>query len=194
MALGFLDYSYDSNVLAYDDENTPIKLCGVKMLPILEWEGSRMNESLDIIAKIDKNNQLPINMENIKQHINPLLDQIGKPVHNLAMPYWIWTPEFNESARHYFVNKKSAKRGPFNLLVQNQNSYFSELVPILKNIEEQLNPFYNNTDFTLNDILIAAHLWGMYIVPEFQFSPKLHNYLQIVKSICNFNYHEDFWR
>ena len=62
----------------------------------------------------------------------------------------------------------------------------------LKEVEENLDPYFSN-EFSIFDIMLASHLWGMYIFPEFQFSEKLHNYLQDVKNICSFEYHEDFW-
>lgn len=196
MALGYLKVPYNSTVLPYDDEATPIKLTGTKMLPILTHPQGAMNESLDIISFLDKSQALKVQeltqAPNYKA-LEELLNKIGSPVHSLAMPYWIYTPEFTESSRAYFQNKKEAKRGPFKLLVQNQDKFVMELQPLLKNIEDGLQPFYHSDIFTLQDILIAAHVWGLYVVPEFQFSAKMHQYLQSVKQNCRFNYHQDFW-
>jgi glutaredoxin 2 len=71
--------------------------------------------------------------------------------------------------------------------------YFERLLPFLTLIEERLNPFYNSLEIGVKDILIASHLWGLYIVPEFQFTESMHRYLQTVKQKCHFNYHQDFW-
>ena len=134
MGFGFLGIQYESVVTAYDDEMTPIKLTGKKMLPIVEYDdGTTQNESLDLIKRQDTLlklgwNELSDNLESL----NLLLDLIGKQVHNLAMPYWIWTPEFTESSRKYFQTKKEIKRGPFKNLVQNQKSYIDLLTTLLK--------------------------------------------------------------
>lgn len=196
MTLGYLNLSYVSQVVAYDDESTPVKLTGVKMLPILAYDGKAMNESLDIMAFLDKGNKLKvkelISSSEFKQ-LEDLLNQIGGPVHSLAMPYWIYTPEFNASSREYFQTKKEKKRGPFKDLVKNREQFTCELKPLLTKIEDELKPFYRSDSFGLHDILIASHLWGLYIIPEFQFSEKLHTYLQKVKEICHFDYHRDFW-
>jgi glutaredoxin 2 len=189
MALGYLNIPFESKVLRYDDEATPTKLTGVKMLPILQFEGGAMNESLDIIKFLDKENKLKL----IDKDIGPLLNKLGDPIHSLAMPYWIYTPEFDQISRDYFKNKKEMKRGPFKDLVLRKDEFIQELMPLLKKVEDDLYPFYQSSSFGLNDILLAAHLWGLYIVPEFQFSEKLHTYLQSVKNICHFNYHQDFW-
>lgn len=191
MALGYLNQSYISQVLPYDDEATPIALTGKKMLPILKIDGKAMNESLDIIQAIDTQHQL---YHQPTTELENLLSLLGAPVHSLTMPYWIYTPEFTPSSRQYFQQKKEVKRGPFKDLVKKQDLYIAEVSTLLRKIEERLCPFYASEKISFDDILIAAHIWGLYIVPEFQFTPKLHQYLQNVKQICRFNYHQDFWR
>lgn len=196
MTLGYLGISYDSQVLPYDDEATPLKLTGKKMLPILKVNDKAMNESLDIIDLIDSGNKLKTKQTTSSESFLVLekkLSEIGSLVHSLAMPYWIWTPEFNENSRQYFQKKKEVKRGPFSELVKKQSSFMKEIDPLLLELEQQLSPFYQSNHFTLNDILIAAHVWGLYLVPEFQFSPKVHQYLQNVKKECRFNYYPDVW-
>lgn len=196
LALGFLQISFESIVVPYDDEETPVKLTGKKMLPIMAFDdGTIMNESLDIIKKLDPNNLLKNQLMNLHQEeFNALLERIGKPVYNLCMPYWIWTPEFNQNSRNYFQKKKEVKRGPFAKLIHQKEEFIAELDLILAGLENDLKPFYKNDEMTILDIALAAHLWGMYIFPEFQFSPKIHNYLQKVKRQCAFEYHGDFWR
>ena len=108
------------------------------------------------------------------------------------MPYWIWTPEFDINSRTYFVEKKSQKRGPFYLLIENKEKFLNLLESELSSFEKNLHPFYKSDEMTLTDIILAAHLWGMYIFPEFQFSPNVHSYLQKIKKLCHFDYHADF--
>ena len=196
MGFGFLGTKYESVVTSYDDEITPIRLTGKKMLPIVEYDdGTSQNESLDIIKVQDSTLKLGWDKldENL-EGLNLLLDKIGGHVHNLAMPYWIWTPEFNDSSRKYFQTKKEVKRGPFKNLAHNQKSYTHLLTTFLENeLTKDLMPFYKSQVFTIMDIMIAAHLWGMYIVPEYRFEENIHNYLQKVKGITHFDYHVDYW-
>jgi glutaredoxin 2 len=194
MVLGHLSYNFESIVLSYDNEKKPVELTGVKMLPIFDFGTKIINESLSIIEVLDEKNILK--REKYYEHqseIESLLSNIGNDVHSLAMPYWMWTPEFNDSSRAYFKNKKEVKRGPFQELVKGSEQYKTNLNAALEELEKNLYPFYNNDSMTLVDILIASHLWGLYIVPEFQFSPRLNQYLQTIKLSCKFNYHEDFW-
>ena len=197
MGFGLLALKYESHVTPYDDEVTPIRLTGKKMLPIVEFDdGKAMNESLDILKLKDSKNLLKWEeLEKYKDTLDPMLDKIGSPVHSLAMPYWIWTPEFNENSRRYFQTKKEVKRGPFKDLVKNQQTFADKLNAVISTeLLTELKPFYKSSELTIMDIMIAAHLWGMYVVPEYQFDVKVHEYLQRVKKLTGFNYHEDFWR
>ena len=196
MAAGLLKKPYKSVVVPYDDEETPVRLTGKKMLPIMEVNGKPMNESLDIMAVLDEANELKIgdlSKDPAYGSFNELLTKLGNNVHNLAMPYWIWTPEFNESSRNYFQKKKEVKRGPFKDLVKDKQKFIQDISADLAIVAQELKPFYRSETFTVYDILLAAHIWGLYVVPEFQFDVKIHTYLQNVKAICNFDYHQDFW-
>lgn len=198
MALGFFELDYESVVLDYDDEETPLKLTGKKMLPIMEIDGEFMNESLDIIKALAQKSEKELHLDKLTSEsytqLSDYLDILGKDVHNLCMPYWAWSKEFTPQAREYFINKKSAKRGPFNLLAQNKTVFLKGLELNLNQLSSKLLPFYESDKFTILDILLASHIWGMYIFPEYQFPPQIHIYLQKVKELTNFNYHEDFWK
>jgi len=197
MAFGYLKVPYRSMVVPYDDEKTPIDLCQKKMLPIVKWEdGKAQNESLEIIEKVDQESRLQMNLlkddQKLKQ-VSDLLDRFGKPIHNLCMPYWIWTPEFGPSSREYFQQKKEKKRGPFNELIQNKASFLKELEPLMDELLSELDPYYKSPVMTIFDIMIASHLWGLYVFPEFQFKKGVHTYLQDIKNQCAFDYHRDFF-
>ncbi len=197
MGLGYLKIPFKSTVLRYDDESTPIQMTGKKQAPFIRHNGIIMNESLDILHYADKEKFFKIKDSSMPEKLAEMetaLDLLSKDVHSLCMPYWIYTPEFDEKSRAYFVEKKSKKRGPFNKLVHDRNNFEEKLNKNLSLIEQELKPFYKNDQFSIFDIMLAGHLWGLYVLPEFQFSDKIHQYLMKIKNICNFNYHEDFWR
>ncbi len=192
MTLGFLQLPYQSIVLPYDDEVTPVNLTGLKMLPIVDMAGQIQNESLVIMAKLDWEHKLQIPEHPLSDKFNELLNKLGTNVHNLAMPHWIYTPEFNEPSREYFLKKKEAKRGPFKELISRRGEFESVLMLDLESLSSDLIPFYKSQLFTVYDILLASHLWGLYVVPEFQFPIEVHKYLQKIKMICHFDYQIDF--
>ncbi len=181
---------YKSVIFDYDDESGPVELIGKKMLPILKKEnGEYINESLDIIKYLDKDSKL-----NPSQDCFNFLNEISSDLFKLSMPYMIYTPEFNESSRNYFRSKKESSRGSFKDLVENSSLFLENFNTNLKNLELNLNPFFNSENIGLDDFLIASHLWGMYLVHEFQFSEKIHTYLQEIKKATDFNYLGECWK
>jgi glutaredoxin 2 len=194
MVLGFLGLEFESIVLRYDDEETPIRLAKKKMLPIMDFgNGFITNESLIIIENLDKNDLLKTSLlkGEVKTEIENMLDELGSNIHSLCMPYFIESKEFDEKSREYFLKKKEAKRGPFKDLILNKEKFLVPLQEDLSDLEEQLNPFFLGEEFSIFDILIASHLWGLYLVPNFNFSENFESYLQEVKNLCHFEYHRD---
>ena len=124
MALGFLKLSYKSHVLDYDDESSPTKLTGKKMLPIFDFGGIAINESVDIIEKIDEKNEIKF-LKSVDE-LEMITKTIGGFVHPLAMPVWIYTKEFNETSRKYFIEKKEKSKGPFSDMYKNRNVYINK--------------------------------------------------------------------
>lgn len=197
MAFDLLGISYKSLPTPYNEEKKLINMTRVKMLPIMKWEnGTFNNESLDIIKTVDKENILRSDLiedEETLKEVNDLLSRLGSPIHNLVMPYWIYTQEFDEESRKYFQTKKEKKRGPFKDLMKRKKEFLKELSKELFSFQNYLAPFYKSETITVKDIMIASHLWGMYVLPEFQFPAKIHEYLIRVKQATNFEYHEDFF-
>lgn len=197
MALGFLDLNWQSVVVGYHNEKLPIKLTGQKMLPILEFDnGAVMNESLDIIKKIDTNELLSLKSASDLKDMDELelaLSDLSKPLFKLSMPYIIWTAEFSPEARDYFQKKKELSRGPFYKLMKNRSALEVDFNDKVKVIEDEIKSFYRSDQLRLHDIVIASHLWSMYLLPEFQFSSKIHDYLMEIKKQTKFDYHFDYW-
>lgn len=197
MAAGYLGIHYDKKLLRYDDEQTPMKLSGTKMLPIwVNENGNGINESLDIISLIDVENRFETKKTLSSPEWKSFEENLNKAssyVHSLAMPYFMYTKEFDDKSRAFFQRKKEEKRGPFEVLVKNRGLFEKELNELLVEIEKDITPFYKSTSMRLFDVVLASHLWGLYVVPEFQFTPKLHAYLQKVKAECNFDYQGELW-
>jgi glutaredoxin 2 len=196
MALGFLKISYQSVPLAYHDEKTPIELIGKKMLPI--WQDNKVvkNESLEIIDYLDTNNYFNsrqvTSSESFKSYCHKI-EQVGTTIHNLVMPYWIYTKEFNEESRKYFLEKKQLKRGPFGELFKKRAVFLVSLEQLLPSLFNFSTPFSQGDKFSLYDVVLASHVWGLYLYPGFQFDTQVHAYLKRIQNIANFDYHEDFW-
>jgi glutaredoxin 2 len=195
IVLTYLNIEFNSVVLPYDDENTPLSLTGVKMLPILTKGETSLNESLDIVNFLDPEDRINRSIFiRYEEETKELLKGIGSAVHALAMPYWIYSPEFDEASRAYFQNKKEQKRGPFNVLVKNKKQFENDLNIIFEKLATCLNPYYYSEVFSLSDILIYSHLVGIYVVPGFNLPQNIIRYMRRIEEISRFSYHEDFWK
>lgn len=191
MALGYLKIPWTSNVLPYHDEKTPLKLTGQKMLPIIKDGSLIMNESLDIIKYLDNKNSL---LNETWTNLDQSLDSLAPAIYHLAMPFWVHSAEFDPESQRYFLKKKEAKRGPFSELVKSRHEFESIVLEKLKTAEIQLKPFFDSPTFTIKDIALAAQVWGLFAVPEFQFNQNFYDYLMRVKLLTAFNYTDFFWR
>lgn len=197
LALGYLQIPYDSVLLSYADEQTPIKLTGKKMAPILQkYDGSFINESIDIIDYLDSEKTFKLtSLKTNKNFQDALLwiDDVSKSLFNLLMPYYLNNIEFNDNDRKYFLSKKQIKRGSFKLLVEKRPQYINEVNSHLEKLYPKINTFYESENLTLSDILLASHLWGLYLAYDFRVDERLHLYLQNVSSQCHFKYDGDWW-
>lgn len=167
------------------------------MLPIMQFnDGSILNESLDIIKKLDERNRLNIDSWAKDHELNRWLEEVSKPLFKLVMPYLIFLPEFDKESRIYFQKKKEIKRGPFSLLVRERKKYENDVHQFLDTLPKSVSLSPKNTEnISMADLMVASHLWTLYQVPEFQFTPEIHTYLQSIKESCRFDfYHEDFWK
>ena len=160
----------------------------------MKINGEILNESIDIIHKLD--NQKLLEFDNYKKNqnlIEKILNDLGADVHNLAMPYWIYTPEFDDKSRAYFQKKKEKKRGPFNKLVQMDKKYEDSLLKTLFTLESKISPWFLTKNFDICDVLLYSHIVGMYVVPGFQFPKFIFDYMRRVEKKSRFNYHAPFW-
>ena len=193
MALNYLNIPFESRVLSYDNEVLPIQLTGQKMLPIVDFSDREvMNESIDIIKVADKNGILFENInESLISEMSDLISSVGSYLHPLAMPAWLNTLEFVGPSRDYFRLKKEKKRGPFVELVKNEGRFKKELIKFLEGMTIP-GEFIKGSKLSILDIMLASHLYGVYVLNDFSVPSNIHLYLQRVREICQFNYHEDY--
>ena len=86
MIFGLRGIGFEHIILANDDEATPIKLIGKKMVPILVKEnGDAMGESLDIVRYVDSLSDQQLD-QNIRPDITQWLNTVRNYANHLAMP------------------------------------------------------------------------------------------------------------
>ncbi|MGY6770514.1 glutaredoxin 2 [Komagataeibacter sp. NFXK3] len=103
-------------VLLNDDVQTPTRMIGRKMVPILEQDGHFMGESMDIVAHVDAMDGKPLLTGPTRPEITAWMKEMHEPYLNLTLPRTAATPlpEFaTTAARLYFIRNKEEMVGPF---------------------------------------------------------------------------------
>ncbi|MDE0119963.1 MAG: glutaredoxin 2 [Bdellovibrionales bacterium] len=185
MIFGLKKVPFELVTLLNDDENTPIKMIGQKMVPILEIEpGQFMPESMDIVKFIDKKFPPVVVTEKENPSLLEILDQARIAYYSLVMPRWINSrmEEFKTpSAKQYFQKKKENMIGPFFSALENTENFKKEIIKILQEIEKKMaekNQWYLGDKISFNDFHLFAFLRSLTIVKGLPFPPKLKRYVK----------------
>ncbi len=182
------DIKLHTKILLNDDEETPIKMIGQKVVPILEIAPNQfMGESLDIIEYLCQKNN--INLEKNQEEIDTVLDFIKEnriTLYQLSMPRWsqIRFEEFKtQSAIDYFVNKKSQYIGEFQEAIKNTQQLEKSLFEVL---ETNSGLFIKCQDKSksLAAILLYAGIWGVTSVKNIKLPVQTQQFLQKMSESC----------
>lgn len=178
MPFGLKSIPFDLEFLANDDEDTPIRMIGKKMLPILDDADGYLGESLDIVAKLDAlsgprlfaGDPDPLLLEWLKTW-NGVVNSLVIP----RTPDPVY-PEFETaSARAYFTAKKEATFGAFDGLLARTEEFKAELA---KGFAE-LEPLLPDPDKpSINDILLFPILRSLTVMPDLVMPEKLAAYTE----------------
>ncbi len=173
---------FDAEVLANDDEKTPISMVGKKMLPILQTGAeSYMGESLDIIDYLRKTYDISLdgNAEWVEQ-VERFLDDNKTAIYGLAMPRWVQTDfkEFaTQSAKDYFIKKKAPMVGDFQQAIANTPSLCADLMQGL----QEARPLFvvlNEMPRSLAAIMLFSGLYGLKDVEELAWTAESQHFMQ----------------
>lgn len=117
MIFGLKNIPVELNVLANDDDETPTRMIGQKMVPILQKDDSRyLPESMDIVHYVDKLDGKPLLTDKKNPAIDEWLRKVNSYANHLLLPRFAKSAfdEFSTpSARKYFTEKKEAMIGSF---------------------------------------------------------------------------------
>lgn len=135
MIFGLKNIPVELITLLNDDEETPTRMIGKKMAPILQKDDSRyLPESMDIVHYVDKLDGQPLLTGGQNPAIAEWLRKVNGYVNRLLIPRFakgafdeFSTPE----ARAYFVNKKEAAIGSF-------EEHMAHSAGLVKNISDDL--------------------------------------------------------
>lgn len=185
MIFGLKDIPVEIITLLNDDEETPIKLIGQKMVPILQKEdGSFMPESMDIVRYIDENyGDKKIIAFSRDDKISRWLEKAQREISVLSKPRWtkVELGEFStQESINYFINKKERYEGEFEDLIQDSPKHIKKIEAYLKELNEMLFSTEHALKGTLceDDIHLFAALRSLSIVKGMAYPDKVRKYME----------------
>ncbi|HDR1334638.1 TPA: GrxB family glutaredoxin [Pasteurella multocida] len=183
MIFGLKNIPFKKHVLLNDDEETPIRLVGKKMVPILVKEdGTVMPESLDIVKYIDAHYGEAILQTAVRPEIEALLAEITSYSNYLLMPRFVKLDlaEFaTQSAIDYFTKKKTDYVGDFTQHFNNTPTYLARLTQDLEKLSALvMGETSLNQHLSFEDILVFPLLRNLTCVKGLRFPARLEKYIK----------------
>lgn len=190
MIFSFRNIPVTLEYILNDDEVTPKKLIGQKMVPILvKDDHTAMGESLDIVHYIDQLASTTPLDTNIRPEIKRWLDTVDEYRNDLIVPRStrLNLPEFaTQQARDYYIAKKSARFGDFQQLLEKSPELINRLQSDLHRLAALIksNQAVNGT-FSLEDILLFPIIRNLTMVKNIEWPAIVLDYLQTMSSQIN---------
>ncbi|WP_406870428.1 glutaredoxin 2 [Thioclava sp. 'Guangxiensis'] len=173
---GLKDIPFDLGFQLNDDEETPIRMIGAKMLPILQDDGKYMGESLDIVHYLDAIDGLPVFGGAPDPALVEWLEKWNDVINDLVIPRTpdpVY-PEFaTPEAIAYFTRKKTATFGDFDGL----KARTPELIASLELGLEALVPLLPDAEgASINDILLFPVLRSLSVMDGIRYPAAVDAY------------------
>ncbi|EMT6574473.1 glutaredoxin 2 [Providencia rettgeri] len=189
MIFGLKKLAVEQIVLFDDDIDTPTKMIGRKMLPILQKDdGSYLPESLDIVHYVDSINEPKYAGGSITPEIETWSKMVSAVVYKLVTPRFTQTdfPEISTTeARAAYINRTSKSYGDLNELKKETHTLLVELEPQLSLLDAWLET--RSEDIDINDFIIFPILRSLSIVEHLSFSTNIRNYMERIAKYSNVN-------
>ena len=190
MIFGLKKVPVDLVTILNDDVETPTKLIGQKIVPILVKEnGEATPESLDIVRYIDAHYGEKVLSEKVRPQIEDWLKQVGSYHNHLVLPRFtrLGLLEYaTQSAVNYFTENKEKSIGNFADNLANTDTYLARLAPDLAQLSDLIqSDTALNGHLSLEDIFVFPILRNLTCVKGINFPPKVKTYVETMSRLSN---------
>lgn len=181
MIFGFKDLPFEMVMVPNDDVETPTRLIGQKMVPILVKEdGTAMPESMDIVRYIDGAFGKPVLVGATNPAVAQWIAESKAYMNRLCYPRWVAAPlgEFATlGAREYFTRKKEASIGAFAESLARSGELMAQAEAHLAQLEPLITtPEAVHGALSEDDIHLFAALRSLSIVRGIAYPPRVAAY------------------
>lgn len=181
MIFGLKNIPVELNTLLSDDEATPTKMIGKKMLPILQKDDSRyLPESMDIVHYVDKLDGKPLLTGQRNPKLEEWLRKVNGYANKLLLPRFAKAAfdEFSTpQARASFVNKKEATLGDFAGHLAHSSGLAKNISDDLRTLDKLIvQPNAVNGELSEDDIHLFPLLRNLTIVSGINWPTRVADY------------------
>ncbi|MET3812833.1 glutaredoxin 2 [Pantoea sp. UYEF8] len=181
MIFGLKNLPVELVVMLNDDEETPKRLIGQKMAPILQkQDGSAMPESMDIVHYIDRLEGEPLITGALNPAIADWLRHMNGYVNKLLLPRIAEAPfaEFaTPEARDYFRSKKQASIGDFTELKSHAAGMIKNVSGDLRQLDKLIvQPNAVNGELSEDDFNLFPLLRSLTLVAGIDWPARVAEY------------------
>lgn len=181
MIFGLKGLPVTFNVVLNDDVDTPVKMIGQKMLPILERDdGHCISESMDIVHFVDSLDGQPWVKKRSNKALEQWMSEHQALIYKLVIPRNVQLPfgEFKTaSARDYYIQAKTQIIGDFAEHLNHSADYLEQLNLALKQLAPMIESARAvNSELSEDDFHLFAMLRGLSAVKGIQFPQMVDAY------------------
>ncbi len=179
------NYEIPLSYILEDDAETPIKMIGKQMVPILEYEpGKFMPESLDIVHYLDQLDNTPFltGTQNpfITQWVNDYFGMVG----TFMMPLYakMDLPELaTNAARQTYIDRHEKSHGDFATLLKQSDQTAKTIGLALLQLEQEIDlQHLHDRQYSLDDILLFPIVRALTGSKKVTFPPKVAEYTTLL--------------
>ncbi|HCN95645.1 MAG TPA: glutaredoxin [Leclercia sp.] len=186
MIFGLKKVPVELGVIMEGDVETPTRMVGRKVVPILQKEeGVYMPESMDIVHYVDQLDGAPVIGGECDPAIEAWCKENTRAVFNLAIPRFT-RADFKElstpAAREAYTQREIKAFGDLDALMANSQAYIDTLSGALSNIEAYMSA---RNPVSITDFYLFPVLNSLTIVKGFPYTEALCGYLDHISTSCN---------
>jgi glutaredoxin 2 len=172
------------SVVMEGDAETPTRLVGKKVVPILEKDdGTAMAESMDIVRYVDEQFPPKFLTEPVREEIEAWCKEARSTISKLAIPRMTkssFKENATEAARKAYVEREQRALGDLEALMSDTPRLVVEAEGLLARLELIIRDW---EAFSETDLVLYSSLRSLSIVKGIKFGPKVRDFAEKISAL-----------